>query len=448
MSDIKKPLKDWKQDEETADFLKNIQGNILKSHGRNHTRHLILCFKADSGNDDIRNWIAEFAQGKETPFGQVKVTSALEQDKAAGRWRNGETGEFGELFAMILISATGYHKLGLQLPVSDEQFPSMKKPINEILSKYDDVENWVPPYQDDVDAMILLAHNDCDELNQVTSFLKEALSVFCENAIPVEKGQKLTIKVGGKDIAIEHFGYADGISQPSMTQQEIEAEIGKRGNKYWNPEAAPELVLVKERGANSHYGSFMVFRKLRQDKAQFNERIKALGGRLKDERIGGDTNALAGALVFGRRRNGHPIIPTNKLPEDIANDFEFNERCPTHAHIRKVNSRSHDKRNERIVRRGITYGDGEQSDADVGLLFMSFQADLKTFETLQSRAYSSEGGVDPILGKNLAEANQTWEVFSIKIADCPVAGLVTLLGGEYFFAPSISFLTQLAVMGA
>ncbi len=58
-------------------LLEDLQGNILKSHGRDHSVHLFLRFVA--GSDDARGWIREFAK--------KHVTSAKQQYDEAKRYK-------------------------------------------------------------------------------------------------------------------------------------------------------------------------------------------------------------------------------------------------------------------------------------------------------------------------------------------------------------------------
>ena len=138
-------------------------------------------------------------------------------------------------------------------------------------------------------------------------------------------------------------------------------------------------------------------------------------------------------------------------------------RCPFHAHIRKTNPRGDSplgldaERMFRIARRGITYGERPDlspgadlvpPEHGVGLLFMSYQARLDQFAIQQegsdSNDFVREGvGVDAVIGQNAAPVPQEWPNGSGQTFT--MANFVTLLGSEYFFAPSIAFLHELAL---
>lgn len=114
------------------------------------------------------------------------------------------------------------------------------------------------------------------------------------------------------------------------------------------------------------------------------------------------------------------------------------------------------ERANRIVRRGITYGERpdleEGSTADrpsdgVGLLFMSFQANLGQFVIQQEGSDSNHFvrhaiGVDPVIGQNDDPVHQVWSKDGF--LTFTMAGAVTMLGGEYFFAPGMAFLETMA----
>jgi len=434
----------------TKDFLTNLQGNILKSHGRELALHIIVRFRANYVKT-ARVWLAHFAEHV--------VTSAWNQHEQAMQKNNKQ-----QLFAMVLLTADGYRFLGF----NDTQIPSdgtdnfgfgMKNRSNFLQDP--EPNTWDKPYNDVVHAMILLAHNKIGDLQKVSKSISLQLGRFCE-PIHFEEGQRL--RNNGQ--VIEYFGYVDGISQPLFIKQDIEDELTKRGSTNWNPQANLDLVLVEEGTGRQTYGSFMVFRKLEQDVEKFGK----LGNELADQlELKGPDREKAGAYMMGRFNSGEPLIKTSVNQTDtFPNDFIFDMDaqglvCPFHAHIRKMNPRSRTGEDDvRIVRRGITYGPPQLTALrtypwelapapPVGMLFMSFQAKLKNFETLQARAndenFSQTGtGVDPIIGRvgpNLVP--QSWpSKNNVRFA---INDVVTFRGGEYFFAPSIQTLSNLESLG-
>jgi Dyp-type peroxidase family len=218
-------------------------------------------------------------------------------------------------------------------------------------------------------------------------------------------------------------------------------------------------------------GSFMVFRKLEQDVARWNEflfeRSKALG--IKP--------GLLGARLMGRWKSGCPIqlspeVDDTALGKDEHrnNSFFFDnavgsnpsEKCPVGAHIRKTFPRndasSPANRNtidqSRILRRGIPYG--AELDADPngkrGLLFVCYQSNISLGFRLIQRFWANEpgfrlkgAGLDAIIG----QSNDMKEVDMVGISPLDLKSplkmeginrFVIPKGGEYFFMPSMTAL--------
>ena len=91
----------------------------------------------------------------------------------------------------------------------------------------------------------------------------------------------------------------------------------------------------------------------------------------------------------------------------------------------------------------------------VGLLFMCYQRDIKNqFESLQflqannTNFFQDNTGVDPVIGRMGWEPPPQkwppeWDTPRAEQQPFSFGGFVTLKGGEYFFAPSMSFLKNL-----
>jgi len=269
-------------------------------------------------------------------------------------------------------------------------------------------------------------------------------------------------------LTIEHFGFEDGISNPNFILQDADLERAQRGSDKWDPTAPLSLVLATEPGSTDRFGSYLVFRKLEQNVRGFKDALAQLSAVLGPK---ADLDR-AGAMAVGRFRDGTPMIPTTApMAGAERNNFNFaaddpgGRTCPFHAHIRKTNPRGDSplglsgERAFRIARRGITYGSRPDlppgaklppPETGVGLLFMSYQAKLDQFAIQQEGSDSNDFvrpgvGVDPVIGQNVAPAAQEWPAGSgIKFT---MANFVKLLGGEYFFAPSIPFLRELTSTG-
>jgi Dyp-type peroxidase family len=470
MIDLSRPLD---LDHSDADaFLQGIQGNIIKGHGRVRTAHILLMMIGDPAA--VRSWVADFAA--------QQVTTAYRARQGTIAWK--AEGGPGEPFAMFLLAPDGYRYLGFtddQLPQPDDRFNAevgrrefrrgMKGASPEAASGIGDdppYGQWEAPYRSAIHAMVLLADDDEHRLDGTVADVCASLSGVFEE-LTIERGKALTRRFARGEKTIEHFGFQDGISQPIMVQQDLDAELAGRGATQWNPGAPLSLALVRESGATGGYGSFMVFRKLEQNVKAFWEAIDELHTQLVKEQPTLSRDAV-GALAVGRWPDGLPTLPAPPIHADAEhNDFHFDSdpdgrRCPFQAHIRKTNPRgdiprlrsarlAEFERSRRIVRRGITYGDRpdladgstlERPSAGVGLLFMCFQANLDQFVIQQDGSDTNDFvqngvGVDAVIGHNPAPQAQTWP--STGTTTFTMANFVTMLGGEYFFAPSVAFMT-------
>ena len=163
---------------------------------------------------------------------------------------------------------------------------------------------------------------------------------------------------------------------------------------------------------------------------------------------------------------GAPIVKfpdkDTKDPKNdkLINDFVYaNQICPISAHIRKTNIREIVGNNDpdprakrtRIIRSGITYGPdykGHEKEKR-GLLFACYQGAIEDgFENMQSSwsnkitFRSGTPGHDPIIGQD-PSGNLKTEITDTNgnpAGNVAFQQLVTLKGGEYFFAPSIKAL--------
>ena len=283
----------------------------------------------------------------------------------------------------------------------------------------------------------------------------------------------------------EHFGYADGLAQPSIAGVAADDPGRKVGpteragqgtpvRRGWKDLAPGEFVLgyPDEAGivADAPHdplrmsGSYVVVRKLRQNVALFTRFLRS---------VAGDDDAeleLVAAKVMGRWRDGTPLVTSPDAPggSDSApqNDFRYagdpdGLRCPIGAHVRRANPRDalgfggKLTARHRIIRRGMPYGRPPDDPAvedglERGLMFACFQASIaRQFEIVQGRWLADGdafglgedrdfllGGEDP-LGKMVVHGDPPRLL-------APRRAFVTNRGGGYFFAPGIAALRALA----
>ena len=452
-------------------LLEDLQGNILKGHGRDHSVHLFIKFKPDK-QAGVKKWIQYFANNY--------VTSAMLQAEEACQYRDNQIK--GSVFANFFLSIQGYEYLEVppfKIPGSQPFRYGMK---NESVKNYlgdSPVEEWDLGLQQEIHALILMADDDVVDLLQKVNRVSQELFTVAE-ILQREDGFVLRNDAG---YAIEHFGFADGISQPLFTKSEIaKARINSGSFDKWDPRAPLDLVLIKDPNGQTEdsYGSYLVYRKLEQDVKGFREDQQKLAQTV------GVNDKLAGALIVGRFADGTPVVDSN-IPTGATqtNNFNYAEdpkdfglspkptKCPFHAHIRKTNPRGDTgrvesspdfqqsldiERKHRIARRGISYGENDitkEPQEGSGLLFLCFQANLENqFNFMQGGWVNQNNfvavnvGLDPVIGQPGPDKNQKWpKTWGDPDTDEEPYNFtlwVNMKGGEYFFTPSISYLKNIS----
>ncbi|MEG4444394.1 Dyp-type peroxidase [Microcoleus sp. AT9_B5] len=468
-------------------MLDDLQGNILKSHERDYSTHILIKFKSDQ--DAVKKWIGCFTE--------KFVMSAKKQLDDNPKFRS-NCQEVEGLFANFFLSYNGYKALGFELDAGGSgEFPSpaFKVGLRQFRTILFDppVEEWEKNFQNEIHAFILLADNDRDNLAKQAKQIVEEVGRVAE-IVHTEVGIVLKNKKGQ---TIEHFGFRDGVSQPLFLKEDIEL-AKEQGTDLWDASAPLELVLIKDPfGEGEHsFGSYCVYRKLEQDVRGFREAERELAKKL---RLSDRDVERAGALVVGRFRDGTPVTlsPSEQNPDTVPNNFNYDGdrdgmKCPFHAHIRKANPRGdkNDKyqtleehRQRRIVRRAVSYGEMPNardnslsklsrfenqlehlkelkvqpaSGEKVGLLFLCFQRDIfNQFMFMQKNWANNQHfvnyttGLDGIAGQGKKQIEgQAWPKEWGKDEKVPFDfyNFVTMKGGEFFFAPSISFLKNISAI--
>ena len=269
-----------------------------------------------------------------------------------------------------------------------------------------------------------------------------------------------------------HFGYDDGLSQPSPRGlAPPSADDVPLGDLLWGygnsrddgPQAASDYL---------DDGSFLVVRKMQQDvdgfdalldreAARINAEVSALNAADPSGAIPAFTRDMLAAKLMGRTLDGKPLVAAPGLGPnsfDYANDKE-GLGCPFQSHVRRCNPRGHDeggRPNPRIVRRGMSYGPPSGIDAkgaERGVFFMAYNASIaEQFETIQRWVNGGNStGVascqnDPLIGMAQSEDARTFRFchgghpFRV-VMDEPY---VSLSWGLYLFAPSLAALQRIA----
>jgi Dyp-type peroxidase family len=379
-----------------------------------------------------------------------------------------------------------------------------------------------------LDLLVLLGSDDPDTLSEFADGVAQICQARGGSILYRESGMRLE---GDK----EHFGFRDGISQPGLrgivqpdgvplTTRNLpplpadhEPELASPGEVLIWP---GEIMFGYPRQDPNHYrrpletpdaddpflrnGSYLVFRRLRQDVAAFYAATSAMARdlRVHPEFAGTDDQWLRANLV-GRWPSGAPLqaFPAGDPGDPPGSLGAFNHFlfqadttatvlasgepvrgtrgdpagtvCPFHAHIRKVNPRdsgtnlgsaTHTQQT-RILRRGIPYGppvvDHTQDDgSDRGLLFVSFQRSIREqFEKLAQDWMNSalkpeaDGGHDVLVGQAPTEPVGRRAVMTRAPTGpfrqvATTASWVLPTGGGYFFCPSVRGLSFFAKAGA
>jgi len=459
------------EDAQWLAMLNDLQGNILKGHGRFHTANVFLNFPADK-IDGAKAFLKQLAA--------KDVTSALQQLFDAQLHKS--TGKNAGPFTAMFLTASGYKALGLVAVMPEGAAFRAGMDSRSTLNDPPRAA-WDETFQKDIHAMVLLAADDDDKQSPLLrnelldEFVKRvSLASGAVDILGVELGDQLR---NGANRGIEHFGYIDGRSQPLMLEEDIQAELPNGPTPgVWDPTIRLSQVIVRDPGGELEVscGSYFVFRKLEQNVRGFKSKELALA------EANGGIEELAGASVVGRFENGFPVIQLGhhqtdmpNLPNNtVTNAFDYTGddaglKCPYAAHIRKTNPRRPDAQEHLMARRGITYGlraddpNGDEindkPEGKVGLLFMSYQSNLENqFEFTQSSWANNANfdfrapnevkpvGIDPIIGQPFGAAPQQ---FTEKWGESlgprdDFSGFVTMKGGQYFFAPAISVLKRLA----
>jgi Dyp-type peroxidase family len=328
----------------------------------------------------------------------------------------------------------------------------------------------------DAHVLVTVYAVDDEHLDRARLALK---TVGAEGAVTVINETRAAALEGGRD----HFGFADGIAQPSLHGSGVSARPGDgqpNGDGTWRDVAVGEFLLghqdedgtlpaapAKPFDCN---GTFMVYRKLRQDATAFRRFIAEQGAKYP-----GGPEKLA-AKIVGRWPDGTPLSVSPDAPDasvaaDPAriNDFAYADdaeglRCPLGAHIRRTNPRDMKEffdgrltNRHRIIRRGRSYGAPlppgavEDDGQDRGLVFICFQASIwRQFETIQA-LWIDDGdpfGLGPDKDFLIGEPNGDAGKMTIQGRPPhflkPQPRFVTLRGGEYLFRPSMTALRMLA----
>jgi Dyp-type peroxidase family len=428
----------------TKALLKDIQGNILGNHGRQHTAHVFMRFDAGKTTAARRKEFAKLTS---------LVTTAADQEAQKKASKSSPAVPSKPHYNLLLTHA-GYQALGIpaaQIP-SDAAFrEGMAKRGQKPLSGGGQLNDPPQEFWDqhlgggedpvDIHCMLLIAddvsanrrnametaqgnersrlrrENNADGAAKVARLVsavekKLKAGILIVTGVDIGVAYKMRIAVG--DEGLEHFGYMDGRSQPLFTKQAQDSEPFSAATK-WDNRFKPKNFIVKDPGSGKEFGcgSYFVFRKLEQNVRGFKAREEDISKALKLPNLPPGTDERGGAMIVGRFEDGTPVQESGvPLNNPVPNNFTYAatpanmniDKCPFQAHIRKTNPRGDTERlfqapieEERahiMARRGMTYGSRVQNDdggfldnpsGGVGLMFMAFMSDIRNqFEFTQA----------------------------------------------------------------
>lgn len=483
--DLTKPLSWETADAEETEMLENLQGNILKGHGRDHTVNIFFVIDKKRRQQALRA-LRDLANDH--------LTNAHQQLIDAKSFKS--TGVNDKVFVHLALSAAGYKAIGQQASAPDgtDFAAGMRAGIGSLHDG--PLEQWEPHFRHDVHGLAIVGHDRQEKAAEAADTVRDILVAGGCSVVAAQAGSVLRSKAGE---GIEHFGYVDGRSQPLVLGEDVAEEAGPAGFTRWDPTFPLDIALVKDPGTadTTSFGSYLVFRKLEQDVRGFKTREQVIA-----EALVPGNRELAGALIVGRFEDGTPVTASaTATGAKPPNDFDYADddagsKCPVQGHIRKTNPRGSGgaerpevERRHLMIRRGIPYEDVKRevppsdvpdSDSleeflekvapklptgDVGLLFMAYNSDIGNQFKFTQQVWANNAnfpltvpgarhGIDPVIGQgpNLAGHQKLPKQWGDPAAgvrdDLPFAGFVTMRGGEYFFSPSLTFLRGLGEAAA
>jgi Dyp-type peroxidase family len=487
--------------------LANIQGNVLAGFNKDHQR--LLFFRIGEENR-ARNWLATIVDETATC---EEVLAFNELFRRARSRRGGEAATPQATWLNIALTYPGLAALGVggaELSLFPDAFREGMAARAELLGDVDDSAplRWVGPFaSSDVHGLVLLAADEPATLDRLARVHTQRMGAHGIRIVFDDTGRVRVDQPGH-----EHFGFRDGVSQPGIRG------LTRRQNPDDDDQGAPgqdllwpgEFVLgyptqirspdpdAEEKSENQKPGpistsgpawtadgSYLVFRRLRQDVAGFHRFLADTA-----ERQGVSVERL-GAKLVGRYPSGAPLERTEDQPKGFdpsradpsvkdssvldprkINNFEFGDDedgklVPRAAHIRKAYPRDEktptggeaDTQTHRILRRGIPYGESFRenapsgssaaADADRGLLFLGYQASLeRQFEFVTSHWFNKSDhpergdGHDPILSQ--ATRTKRFTLPGGHPDHLTLQPFIFTTGGAYMFQPSIAALRRLS----
>lgn len=429
--------------------LDEIQGNILGGFNTDIQVLVGLSVATPSDFQRAAQWLA----------GQSSRVTVAADVKAQRELIKAATPDPANTWLCIAVSQRLLKAACPDVLIRDDAFNGgMQKRAPSILSDKTDPKGWrAGPPQTPIDVLLVIgANNEIATSSRASDLIADAAA----NGL-VANYHETARRIASR----EHFGFKDGISQPTVSGFDSEGKFGL-GHFVFGYPKAPDLEPfwpVSDDRRVTDNGSLLVFRRLAQDVIAFRTFCENESARLAPQWPGLSADHL-GALIVGRWPSGAPIKASQASDpggEHDENDFDFSDdpnarSCPFGAHIRKVNPRNGPKdvvETPRMLRRGIPFGPTLEADPEAperGLAFISFQSSIKgQFEFLTQHWMNSDTlpayGSDLLVGR--AQSTRSLDVIGPNgplTIQAPEPGWIKPTGGAYLFAPSRTGLAKLA----
>jgi Dyp-type peroxidase family len=360
---------------------------------------------------------------------------------------------------------------------------------------------WGGPRTPAVHLLQLLYARDESAADILCEAEAKATGAFLDEVVPAKAAH---LSPDGK----EHFGFADGLSQPAYHEVNAPRGAGYDARRLatgelllGHPDSLGNLSLgpvvdPAAKGADhlpptadglgdfALNGAYLVARQMRQDVAGFRRMLTTLAASpavttLLPGHTQAEREAFAASRIVGRWPSGCPVVqsPDRDDPQFSGRNAFFFEStdprgrlCPFGAHIRRANPRDSlfepwretngreaartlaDNDRRRILRRGRAFGPryaAETAEAERGLLFLALGASIeRQFEFVQHSWVLNPNfaGLADETDPLVGGPDTDFTLQSAPVAHrlSGVAAQVWTEAGGYFFLPSRSALKFLA----
>lgn len=476
----------------SPDQERNIQGVGVAGFRKDHQQLLFVRFAdAASGRQlltAVKNFVASHLE-----------VAAFNQAYSEILKRTGREDVIEATWVGLLIGPKGYASLGVNLgsellpgPGSEAFAAGMAARASDIghTRRGDQPSEWLTAFRPEngVDALIVVAADRKEDLDARVAQIGDLVTQAGCEVVYQEESNVLPGTLKGH----EHFGFKDGLSQPTIAETEEPpvpneppvVPLGEFVLGYPDTAGEPQVRSLWRDG------SFVAFERITQHVIAFRQQA----AKVTESTNPALSSAQMEAKMVGRWPSGTPVetSPESDAGESgVTNAFQykaepFNDdegiKTPRFAHIRKANPRDETTPDpagsvarHRMIRRGVPFGpplpEGATTDDGVarGLHFLCFVADLaRQFEFVQREWLSNpnfpnggkpaqEGGSyqppaegtppdgpDPVVGEHNPGAKCAFHQANAMHALELGAEVVNITAGEYFFAPSIRSLEALA----